>query len=151
MNMQVKPPVVEQPKHRTITLTNRAPVSIVESDWPVIAEGGCGEDWCGPEMGWEIQVKVRRHINACDWQKRHDSLTSYIIHARYAYTNDGDQDQTVRVGRVLTGREAFSNLWKHISETGDELRARIANEHLRKHVVYAIDNCFANLAPQDMS
>jgi hypothetical protein len=139
-------------KQRTITLTNRAPIKIIEDEWPVIAEGGCGEDWAGPEFGWGIEIRVRRHVDAGDWRKRHESRSGYIIHAHYVYNTDGDKDdQRVRVGRILTGKEGLLYLYKHILETGNELRERISNERFRKHVIYAVDQCFANLPPQDMS
>jgi hypothetical protein len=86
--------------------------------------------------GWSVEFRVRH------------GKYSYIIHANYDYTNeDGEDGQTVRVGRIITCYEAALDLWKHMLEVGDELRDRIANEHLKKHVVYALDACFANLKP----
>jgi hypothetical protein len=140
------PPAVPVVKHRTITLTNRAPIRIIEDQWPVIAEGKCGYDITGAPYGWEISIRVRREDKFTTMEPRH------IIHAHYTSFDDNERDednQTVRVGHLLDGREALANLWKHILEVGDELRERIANEHMRKHVVHAVDGCFAKLPPHD--
>jgi hypothetical protein len=146
------PPAPAVKKQRTITLTNRAPIRIVEDDWPVIAEGGCGEEQ-NPEygFGWGISIRVRRHVDTGDRPKRQDFQDSYIIHGRYIYDSPHDEgNQTVRVGRVLTGNEGMRDLWKHISQIGDELRERIADEQHLKRVIHALDQCFANLSPHDL-
>jgi hypothetical protein len=133
-------------KHRTITLTNRAPIRIVENDWPVIAQGVCGDEPNEAPWGWEISIRVRRE------NKKYSPR--YIIHAKFS-TRDETRDyddavnQLVRVGRVLDWQEGANRLWKHISEVGDELRARIINDHLRKRVVCAVDACFAKLPAQE--
>jgi hypothetical protein len=140
MNANVDPKSVAvppEPKMRTITLTNRAPIQIDETEWPVIAQGTCGWEHPGFCAGWNIEFRVRHG----KWKT--------IIHANYASWEEDreDNDQKVRVGRVITNHEAASDLWKHMLEVGEELRSRIAAERLKKHVVYALDECFANLKP----
>jgi hypothetical protein len=129
-----------EPKHRTITLTNRAPISIIEADWPVTAEGTCGYDVPDAPFGWTINIRVRHERG---------SLGRTIIHAKYVYWDDdadhGDENQIVRVGRVLSQSDALNHLWQDILQVGDELRIRIANAKLAANVIYAVDACFAAL------
>jgi hypothetical protein len=141
-------PTPPEPKRRTVTLTNRAPISIIEDDWPVFAEGACGDGCYEAGYDWKISVRARR-------EKRRKTGCGFweggrvLIHAKYEYWNESHEDdaQTVRVGRLLTQYEAASELWKHIVEIGDELRERIIDEHLRKRVINALDACFAKLEP----
>ena len=127
-------------KTRTITLTNRAPIQIVEDEWPVIAQGTCS--WKHPDCanGWSIEVRVRKGRN------------DYIIHANYSLDIKDREDkcQRVRVGHVITDHEATKDLWKIMLEVGEELRSRIKNERLKKYVTFAFDQCFASLKPLKM-
>jgi hypothetical protein len=60
------------PKTRTITLTGRAPVKIVEVDWPLIAEAA-GDSYCGDMSRYRqakdcgeldtYSIKVRQHAD----------------------------------------------------------------------------------------
>jgi hypothetical protein len=126
-----------EPKRRTITLTNRAPIQIVEDEWPIIAEGQSGWDHpCGEGLGWLAQLRVRK------------GQYRYIIHGNYDYsTENSEDDQRVRVGRVISDSDAARDLWKHMLEVGEEMRSRVENEKLRVYVTYALDNCFASLKP----
>jgi hypothetical protein len=147
-------PPQPEPKKRTITLTNRAPIRIVEADWPIIAEGGCGEDW-GDEYnsGWEIQIKVRRHIHAAE---RYSGQGVEIVHAKYVRNVPREEDcEMVRVGRVLEGLDTGglrneAALCQQIIEVGAELQERIFSDELRKHVVHALDAVFAKLRARDI-
>jgi hypothetical protein len=140
-----QPAPAPEPKRRTITLTNRAPIRIIEDKWPVIAQGLEGDD-CQAPWGWEIAVRVRHETGK--------GYTRYIIHANYE-THDETREfclisnQRIRVGRIIDCYEAAKNLWKHILEVGEELRVRINNEKLRRHVTNAVDKCFASLTPRD--
>jgi len=126
-------------KFRTITLTNRAPVQISEQEWPVIAHGACGGEEPQRE-DWVIEIRVRK-----------DKFGRIIVHGKYALEVPGCEefDQLVRVGRYLHACHInVSDIWAAISAIGDELRERIACDKFKKHVIYAVDSCFAALPPQ---
>ena len=134
-------PVPVEAKRRTITLTNRAPIKIIEEEWPVIGLGV--HEWehpAGADHGsFSIVMRVRQE------KSLFAARPTYIIHAKYdEYDEDPQGGQRVRVGR----RVDDGDLWRNMVEVGDELRARITNDYCRKLVVYALDACFASLPPQ---
>jgi hypothetical protein len=156
-----KPPVV---KHRTISLTNRAPIRIVEDDWPIVAQGTDGhtEWWGGEEHGFVIQIVFRRHKDSV---KRSLYDVSEILHAKYEYSHperidEGEYGQKVRIGRILAhypnvqdGRmkcQSIDEFWQHIRELGAELQERINNVEHRRYVVNAVDKLFAALEPHGL-
>jgi|SRR5580765_6945598 hypothetical protein len=136
-----QPSKPEPRKFRIITLTNRAPVQIVEADWAELFSGGCGDDDPDAPWGWSINIRVR---------KGNFFGPHFIIAAKYkAWDESSDRNdgtnQVVRVGRLLNAGQAATALAKNILEVGEELRSRILLERLRKYVTYAVDECMAEL------
>jgi hypothetical protein len=134
--------LVATEKRRTITLTNRAPIRIVEDDWPVIAQGTYDNDVPSgsPYVEGSIDIRVRQHRDG-----------RIIIHAKYNYKDQVDEknSQMVRVGRYLDDPDD-QGLWDNIIAVGEELHVRILNEHMREFVVRAVDACFAQLPAVEM-
>ena len=144
------------PKYRTITLTNRAPIRIDEAKWPVIAQGLRGEDHPAGFYEWEMSIRVRQEAFQKHPQLNRTSGGRCIIHAKYHWWEEDEGNafshtgsQTVRVGRLLTQHESAADLWKHIAAVGEELRERIDNKHMLKHVTEVVDLCFAALPAHD--
>jgi hypothetical protein len=135
-------------KHRTITLTNRAPIDIVEDEWPVVADGTDGYEHPGGAdlESWRMNIRVRRETKVFD---ELEYGHRYIIHAGYEYYMDNRLDlcQKVRVGRVLNHPDTANDVWNAILGVGEELRSRIEIESLRAKVTGIVDRCFAKLKP----
>jgi hypothetical protein len=157
-------PAPQPVKHRTITLTNNAPIRIIEDEWPVLCEAATGtED--GPPWGWDMRFHVRKHKpRKADMGVNLIDDRGYIIYATFRTfdeTNEDSQDlnQTVRVGRRFSAKQAYiiqhadgtytDKLCKQMSEVANELRERILNEKLRKYVTVVLDRCFADLPAHD--
>lgn len=144
-------PAPVQPKRRTITLTNRAPIQIVEDDWPIIAHGGAGYEHPGGAdlYSWSMTLRVRKEVETPSPYFQ-PSGGRVIIHAKYSFWDDNQEAecQTVRVGRLITRNDSHTDLWKHILAVGEELRERIDNEHLKREVTGTVDRCFAALPAQ---
>ncbi len=143
MNVNVTPmpekPAVEEPKRRTITLTNRAPIQIIEDEWPVISHGMYGEYDENSPYSWKIEVRVR-----------HGSHNRVIVHASYVSDGPSDDDgQVVRVGRATSYGNPITSqgLWTMMLEVGEELRSRIDYPKHQRYVTHALDRCFADLKP----
>lgn len=122
-------------KRRTITLTNRSPVTIVEDEWPVIAEGGYRDDHPSGCEQLSVEFRVRRN--------RHKQ---HLIHGKFSYYLEDVESETHRVGRLLYIPD--NDVDKALLEVGNEMRERVSDGPLRRYVTLALDACFAKLGPQ---
>lgn len=152
----VPPAAPAAPKRRIITLTHKAPISIIEEDWEVIGQGFAASSHAGSDCpsgcGWDMNIRVRHQDMKRPDQRGHRYSGMYLIHASYVARYDEDEEndienQVVRVGRVLSWDEAQHNLWDHIMEVGEELRERISHQGRKHHATLIVDRCFASLKP----
>ena len=150
-----KPATPPVKRRRIITLTNRAPISIIEDDWPIKAQGLYADNFNGADApyGWEMAIRVREQDMKEKGPDGYRHSGMHIVHANYSSSaEDMDEDyianQIVRVGRLLNWSEANDELYKHILEVGEELRTRINHEGRRAFVTHIVDRCFASLGPQ---
>jgi hypothetical protein len=140
-----KPPV--EVIRRTITLTNRSPISILESEFPLVAEGKCSYD-VGAPWEWEVAFRVRNEHKPEDRFCLHRAIV-YGVYRYYDSDND-ENSQLIRVGHLLDEHEHLMHLWKHMIAIGEEMRERVENKFMLKHVINALDKCFAALTADEL-
>ena len=103
-------------KTRTITLTNRAPVTIREADWPTIAYGidSPGSYWNGtPTPGDEVDtytLRVRQHADG-------RAIVYGVIDAATAWTGTKDW----RGGKLVSSGEDIVQAIQRVGADGDIL------------------------------
>lgn len=130
----------DTPKTRTITMTGRAPVKIIEDDWPVIASAK-GDSWAGSDHGkWQQALsqgecdtyflKVRQHA---DGRALVYAVLNAAISAWHAPAGGIDK----REGRLL---KAGDDIAGAISEVGE--MAGIPDK--------VIDACIADLPAEEI-
>ena len=110
-------------KTRTITLTDRAPVKIVESDWPVIASAKDhdGQVECQANESWSI--RVRQHADG-----------RALVYAVYDTSWQGRSG--ARGGELL--------------ERGADLAAAIRRVGERCQCEQIVDECIADLPAEEL-
>jgi hypothetical protein len=122
-------------KSRTITLTGRAPVKVVEADWPVIAHGN--SEQFDNEFRFQafettdIDLRVRQHADG-----------RAIVYGVYDHDtrHPGDECALWRCGVLL---EPGADLAAAVQEVGDELLT-LSDD---KDVVAVTRACIADLPP----
>jgi len=117
-------PVTEQ-KRRTITLTDRPPVTILEADWPVIASARDhdGQIECQANRRWGITV--RQHEDG-----------RFIVYATYSSQYQGEHGY--RGGEL-------------VAPPGDDLPAVIRRVGERgEFSAHIIDECIADLPAEQL-
>jgi hypothetical protein len=97
-------------KTRTITLSNRRPVKIVESDWPVIAKGS----WCDTpalpvQANRSALVRVRQHADGRS-----------IVYGTYDTELRGDSGDSGRKSGLLldAGADIAAAIYKVVADLG---------------------------------
>jgi hypothetical protein len=142
-----KPEKPPEPKSLTIKLTNRCPIKIVEDQWPVIANGGEGDE----ESTWGVYLRVLQNGNRL------------IVYGVYSFDYRGDYGDTIRhhAGRFLDWGDIktrdgvilnhdFKELREAIVAVADDLRQRIAYSDHKRGVMFATDACFASLPAREV-
>lgn len=127
----------EQPKTRTITLTDRAPVKIREDEWPEIA---AAKDWDNQHESqanrrWTLRVR----------QNRKDGRT--IVYG--TYSSQFRNERGAAAGELLTppsGAEIKEDEWY----VWDEIPAAIKRVAARCNCEHIADECIADLPAEEL-
>lgn len=131
-------------KRRTITLTDRAPVRILETDWPVIAHGSYAwhdnQHRSQANRTKDINIRVRQHDDG-----------RAIVYGVYDYSTSwqGASGLEVKAGVMC----AFgADLAGAVREVGEQLIGRLT-EHGSEdvaHVHDAVAECIGDLPAVDL-
>lgn len=130
------------PKYRTITLTDRAPVRIVEDQWPTLAHG-CWSDHDNQyefqaNRKWRIDVRLRQHEDG-----------RAIVYAIYDYDTafQSERNENHKVGMLL---EAAGDYPTAIKQVAQDLIDRVSDDDMHRHIREAANECIADLPAQDL-
>jgi hypothetical protein len=126
---------------RTITLTDRRPVRIVEEDWPVIAMSA-DDSWNHPDYSRYQQALNQGELDKYSIRVRQHADGRTIVYAVFvgatAWTGNGDK----RDGEILKSKTGinYDDIVASIKEVGEACG-------LPEHV---INDCIADLPPEDL-
>ena len=127
-------------KKRTITLTDRAPVNILESDWPVIAAGSFehydNQYRFQANRTTDIDVHVRQHADG-----------RALVYAVFKYTS-AYQDEPNAIHRTGVLLDAGADLPAAIREVGEQLAERAGERE--KAIRDCVNDCIADLPAVDL-
>jgi len=99
-----------EPTTRTITLTDRAPVEIIDGDWPIIAESRAHDGMIAVQANRRWWMKIRQHADG-----------RVIVYGAYLTQHQGEVDR--RDGEVLAATSRSSTLVATIRQVGQSLGA----------------------------
>ncbi len=129
-------------KHRTIIMTDTAPVKIVQEDWPVIAHGCYFSQGTERESDFqsieklEIDIRVRKHA---------DGRT--LVYGRYKLTSEDRDDVWRRSGYVYTADISTNILMRAIIIVGAEISDIDAPINA---ISDTVQDCISDFSPVDI-
>lgn len=134
-----------EPKKRTITLSGRAPVTISEDAWPVIAHGSYRDHDNQYEFQanrtWKCDIRVRRHEDG-----------RAIVYGVYDYTTafQGARGFVGKAGALL---DASADLGAAINDVGRTLTLaalEAGHDDFAAHISAAVRDCVADLPAEEL-
>ena len=87
-------------KQRTITLTDRRPVTINEDEWPVIAKAE-GDNYTGLDPARHIQASQQGELDEYTLRVRQHADGRAIVYGAYTEGWNGAHDGLTRAGRIV--------------------------------------------------
>lgn len=129
-------------KKRTITLTDRAPVRILESEWPVVASGDHdehdGQVRCQANRTTEITIRVRQHTDG-----------RAVVYGIYDYSSnfEGEANLNIRAGELCA---VGADLAAAIRAVGTDVIAQLDGRGNETAVRDVINECIADLPAVDL-
>lgn len=118
------------PKKRTITMTGRPPVSIVENDWPIIASAKWHDGKVESQANRSSWLKVRQHA---------DGRT--LVYG--GYDNSWQHERDLRAGELLIPDDGRT-------VDGAQLAAAIRRVAAAVKAEEIADDCIGDLPPDDI-
>lgn len=132
-------------KRRTITLTNRRPVTIIEADWPIIAEAS-GNDWNSEDYGGlYLQARDRGEITVWWLKVRQHKDGRAIVYGGVQAGQRNAEAEDWKGGKLITSEEICGDVRQvdlpavicHVGQAGK----------LPGHIINA---CIADLPAEDL-
>lgn len=133
----------EQPKYRTITLTNRPPVRLDEDQWTVLA-AGVWKDFDNQyefqaNRTWKAEIRVRQHADG-----------RAVVYGVYDYDTrfQGEKCETHKVGALLAADD--TDYVRAIKRVAEELIERLHDAGMARHIRDAANECIADLPAETL-